>query len=93
VPRASTAKKLEMVKIAVENTFGRCVSDADTRSTASARDILPRSAQYISKGLHNAHRIGQYWTHIPECKEQAVCKEFEVIEDLRHILVGCKSPG
>jgi ribonuclease HI len=93
VPRASTVKKVETVKTAIEITFGRYVSEADVWKAVSAKDILPRSAQFLWKGLHNAHRIGHYWTHIPECEDRAVCSECEVIEDLEHILVGCKSPG
>ncbi|KAJ7708350.1 hypothetical protein B0H17DRAFT_1274165 [Mycena rosella] len=57
------------------------------------KDVLPRTAQFLWKGLHNAHRIGKYWTHIPECEDRAMCKDCEVMEDLEHILVQCKSPG
>ncbi|KAJ7748855.1 hypothetical protein B0H14DRAFT_2405991, partial [Mycena olivaceomarginata] len=34
-----------------------------------------------------------YWIHIPECGDCAKCKDCDVIEDLDHILTGCKSPG
>jgi hypothetical protein len=36
---------------------------------------------------------GKFWTHIPECEDRAKCKDCNVIEDLDHILTGCKSPG
>ncbi|KAJ7690494.1 hypothetical protein B0H17DRAFT_936010 [Mycena rosella] len=92
-PRASTRKKLEAVRMAVIDAFGRHVSDADIWRAASVKDFLPRTAQFLWKGLHNAHRNGTYWTHIPECEDRAMCKECEVLEDLEHILVDCKSPG
>jgi ribonuclease HI len=75
------------------NAFGRCVSDAEIWESVTVKDILPRTAQFLWRGLHNAHRIGRYWTHIPECEDRAMCKDCEVVEDLEHILVGCKSPG
>jgi ribonuclease HI len=93
VPRQSTLNKLETVREAVKNVFGRHVSDAEIWRVVSAKDILPRPAQFLWKGLHNAHRIGKYWTHIPECEDRAICKDCEVFEDLEHILVGCQSPG
>ncbi|KAJ6614056.1 hypothetical protein B0H10DRAFT_1950974 [Mycena sp. CBHHK59/15] len=92
-PRASTTKNLEAVRVAVYDTFDRRVSDADIWRSMSVKDFLPRTAQFLWKGMHNAHRIGSYWAHIPECKDRAVCKNCEVTEDLEHILVGCDSPG
>ncbi|KAJ7115678.1 hypothetical protein C8R44DRAFT_585141, partial [Mycena epipterygia] len=45
------------------------------------------------KGIHNAHRVGKYWSHIPECEDRAMCKDCGAVEDLDHILTGCSSPG
>ncbi|KAJ7920566.1 hypothetical protein B0H13DRAFT_2230749 [Mycena leptocephala] len=92
-PRPSTVKMLEVVRRDVENTFGWHVSDADIWKSVQAKDILPRTSQFLWKGLHNAHRIGNYWTNIPECEDRAVCKDCDKIEDLEHILIGCQSPG
>ncbi|KAJ7735410.1 hypothetical protein DFH07DRAFT_753894, partial [Mycena maculata] len=49
--------------------------------------------QFFWKGLHNAHWIGKYWSHIPECEEHATCQECCVTEDLNHILTECSCPG
>ncbi|KAJ7738442.1 hypothetical protein B0H14DRAFT_3097448 [Mycena olivaceomarginata] len=92
-PRKSTVTNLQKIRGAMENTFGRVVSDADIWKAVSVKDILPRTAQFLWKGIHNALRIGTYWTHIPECGERAKCRDCEVTEDLEHILVGCRSPG
>jgi ribonuclease HI len=92
-PRTSTELNLEVVREAVKDIFGRYVSNSDIWKAVSVKDILPRSAQFLWKGIHNAHRIGKYWTHIPECEDRAWCKDCEVIEDLNHILTECKSPG
>ncbi|KAJ7301675.1 hypothetical protein DFH08DRAFT_723969, partial [Mycena albidolilacea] len=92
-PKLSTIKNLELVRKAAEDIFGRYVSDANIWRAVHAKDILPRTAQFLWKGLHNAHRIGKYWVHIPECEDRAICKECNVTEDLAHILVGCRSPG
>ncbi|KAJ6611807.1 hypothetical protein B0H10DRAFT_1653032, partial [Mycena sp. CBHHK59/15] len=92
-PQASTTKNLEAVRLAVYNTFDCRVIDTQIWRSMSVKDFLPRTAQFLWKSIHNAHRIGTYWTHIPECKDRAVCKDCEVTEDLEHILIGCESPG
>jgi ribonuclease HI len=91
-PRPSTTKTLEKVRKAAEDTFGRWASDTEIWRAVYVKEILPRTAQFLWKGLHNAHRIGKYWTHIPECADRATCKTCDETEDLEHILVGCQSP-
>jgi ribonuclease HI len=63
VPRASTVANLEIIRNTIEDTFGRNVSDADIWKAVTVKDILPRTAQFLWRGIHNAHRIGKYWTH------------------------------
>jgi hypothetical protein len=92
-PRPSTVKMLNIVKKAVETAFGQHVTDARVWQSVTSKELLPRMAEFLWKGLHNAHRIGKYWTYIPECKDRAICQECGVLEDLDHILVECASPG
>ncbi|KAJ7314190.1 hypothetical protein DFH08DRAFT_917899 [Mycena albidolilacea] len=92
-PCPSTTKTLELVRKAAEESFGRCVSDAEIWKAVHTKELLPRTAQFLWKGLHNALKIGKHWGHIPECEDRASCKECDVTEDLAHILVGCRSPG
>jgi ribonuclease HI len=93
VPRTSTVNRLKVVRKAMKDTFGRHVSEAEIWKAAFNKDFLPCTAQFLWKGLHSAHRVGKYWNHIPECGDHAKCKDCDVVEDLDHILVGCKSPG
>ncbi|KAJ6582752.1 hypothetical protein B0H10DRAFT_2168247 [Mycena sp. CBHHK59/15] len=61
-------------------------TDEEIWKSLTTKDILP--------GIHNAHRIGRSWDHIPECEERAVCANCNnVVEDLDHILLKCKCPG
>jgi ribonuclease HI len=85
---------LQTVRTAVEESFDRRVTDADIWKAVSTKDFLPRTAQFLWKSIHNAHRIGKYWTHIPECEDHAICSGRDgVTEDLDHILLKCASPG
>ncbi|KAJ7691828.1 hypothetical protein B0H17DRAFT_1159747 [Mycena rosella] len=92
-PRPSTTRMLDVVRKAAADIFDRHVSDADIWKSLTPKDFLPRTAQFLWKGIHNVHWIGRYWTHIPECEERATCKDCDVVEDLEHILLKCESPG
>ncbi|KAJ7081745.1 hypothetical protein C8R44DRAFT_836556 [Mycena epipterygia] len=85
-PRKATARMLEVVRAAVDTVFDRHVSDADIWIVVANKDFLPRTAQFLWKGL-DAHRIGKYWTHIPECEDRAECQCCGTTEDLEHILI------
>ncbi|KAJ6626679.1 hypothetical protein B0H10DRAFT_1780815 [Mycena sp. CBHHK59/15] len=84
---------LEVVRREAVKEFHKYVSDTEIWKSVNSNDFLPRTAQFLRKGLHNAHRIGNYWTHIPECKERATCRDCGTTEDLEHILIKCTSPG
>ncbi|KAJ7781921.1 hypothetical protein DFH07DRAFT_728803 [Mycena maculata] len=93
-PRPSTSKMLETVKKEARNAFGRYVTDTDIWKALRTKDFLPRTAQFLWKGVHNMLRIGKYWTYIPECGEHTVCSECDdATEDLEHILLKCTCPG
>ncbi|KAJ7200337.1 hypothetical protein GGX14DRAFT_372352, partial [Mycena pura] len=92
-PRVSTELKLETIREAAYEAFGRHVSNAEIWSSLGVKDFLPRPAQFLWKSVHNAHKVGSFWTHIPECEDRAVCAACGVLEDLDHILVRCDNPG
>ncbi|KAJ7890740.1 hypothetical protein B0H13DRAFT_1626199 [Mycena leptocephala] len=84
---------LEVVRGAAKEAFERYVSDSNIWRAVYTKDLLPRTTQFLWKGLHDAHRIGTYRTHIPECEDRAICKNCDILEDLEHILVRCGCPG
>ncbi|KAJ7842588.1 hypothetical protein B0H13DRAFT_2239369 [Mycena leptocephala] len=84
--RTATRKHLDL-------SFKKYVSDEEIWMATRGKDILPRTAQFLWKSLHNAHKVGHYWTHIPECEERAICQTCGTEEDLEHILTKCESPG
>jgi hypothetical protein len=47
------------------------------------------------KVIHNAFKVGMWWTHIPRYEERAECHCIILgqIEDIDHILTKCEHPG
>ncbi|KAJ7489491.1 hypothetical protein FB451DRAFT_1025059, partial [Mycena latifolia] len=48
---------------------------------------------FLWKSLHSAHRIGDFWKHIPECEDRGICQFCDEPEDLEHIVLKCRRPG
>ncbi|KAF8173025.1 hypothetical protein K438DRAFT_1611225 [Mycena galopus ATCC 62051] len=71
----------------------RLVTDEDIWRSLRGKALTPRVSQFLWKSMHNAHRIGHYWTHIPECEDRAICQTCGVEESIEHILLKCVSPG
>ncbi|KAF8169669.1 hypothetical protein K438DRAFT_1467289, partial [Mycena galopus ATCC 62051] len=92
-PRASTDRKLEEVRETMLRMQNRNFANEEIWRSVRNKDFLPRTAQFIWKAMHNAHRVGSYWKHIPECDDRAICQECGETENLGHILVECASPG
>ncbi|KAJ7733387.1 hypothetical protein DFH07DRAFT_780608 [Mycena maculata] len=91
--KPSTLKMLETVRKDMETVFGRYITEAGIWWAVVTKDLLLKTAQFLWKELHNAHRIGMYWTHIPECEDRTTCQECGILEDLNYILLGFTSPG
>ncbi|KAF8164234.1 hypothetical protein K438DRAFT_1429458, partial [Mycena galopus ATCC 62051] len=92
-PRRSTNRRLAEVRESLKHQQDKLFTDEQIWCSIRIKDFLPRTAQFLWRAMHNAHRVGEYWKHIPECEERAICQDCGEVEDLEHILVKCKSPG
>ncbi|KAJ6524024.1 hypothetical protein B0H19DRAFT_972430 [Mycena capillaripes] len=57
------------------------------------KDITRQICTFLWKSAHGAHRLGKFWTHIPECEERATCHHCDETESLEHVLLHCRRPG
>jgi ribonuclease HI len=91
--RLSTKEKLNEVRESLKHLQNRVFSDTEIWGSIRNKDFSPCITQFLLKAMHNAHRVGNYWKHIPECKDRAVCQTCGREENLEHILIKCSSPG
>ncbi|KAI0711597.1 hypothetical protein C8Q76DRAFT_797874 [Earliella scabrosa] len=56
-------------------------------------DVSRRASEFLWKSIHDAHKVGSYWTHIPQMHHRAVCPRCGDTESLEHILVSCELPA
>ncbi|KAI0656990.1 hypothetical protein C8Q70DRAFT_920538, partial [Cubamyces menziesii] len=56
-------------------------------------DVSKRARDFIWKIVHDAHRVGRYWSNIPGYETRATCSKCGVIEDMDHVLTKCTAAG
>ncbi|KAJ7698529.1 hypothetical protein B0H16DRAFT_1349472 [Mycena metata] len=93
VSRKATDRNIELVLSAVKAAFSSPATAASIWKSIRHKDISRNIRNWLWKSMHNAHRVGKYWEHIPECGERANCVHCGAEESLQHILLECPSPG
>lgn len=57
------------------------------------KDFPRQVKNFLWKSLHSTHHIGKFWSHGPECADQATCQFCGEPEDPEHIALKCRRLG
>ncbi|KAI0677753.1 hypothetical protein C8Q78DRAFT_1090248, partial [Trametes maxima] len=91
--RETTQKNLRQVREEVKQLTGT-ESRTEAVWKALRRDPIPRKIRdFLWKALHGAHRVGEYWNHIPGYEQRGLCAKCGTHETMEHILTKCTAPG
>ncbi|KAJ6571170.1 hypothetical protein B0H19DRAFT_847804, partial [Mycena capillaripes] len=91
--RKATDNTIKQVLTATQQNFNRLPLPAEIWKSIRHKDFTRQTRNFLWKSMHDAHRIGQFWKHIPTCEQWGICQYCEETEDLEHILLKCKRPG
>ncbi|KAJ7475478.1 hypothetical protein B0H11DRAFT_1727382, partial [Mycena galericulata] len=94
--RPATDEMIKQVQTAIHHNYRRTSTPALIWKSIRHKDFTRCGRQirnFLWKSMHNAHRIGKFWKHIPECEEWGTCQFCGEVEDLEHILLKCERPG
>ena len=83
---------LAITKHAVNDITGKYLDDSKVWK-GTQWDFSKAYRTFIWKSIHSTHKIGAYWTRIPDFEHRESCPKCEVTEDLEHILLHCDIPG
>ncbi|KZW03098.1 hypothetical protein EXIGLDRAFT_574957, partial [Exidia glandulosa HHB12029] len=90
--RRRTTANINKVKAAVERQNGSVPTEDQIWTAIKSRDVARNVRNFLWKGLHGGHKIGDYFTNMPApWRDYALCPLCNVTEDLQHILFGCSS--
>ena len=92
-PRPATTRMLERA-LERARQMGRPEAIAsDVWRTLRHKDIQRKVVDFIWKTVHDAHRVGKYWSKIPGYEERGLCKVCRVEDNIEHILIHCRASG
>ncbi|KAJ6539700.1 hypothetical protein B0H19DRAFT_370253 [Mycena capillaripes] len=73
VSRKATEENVKKIQEALKENFGNSPKPSAIWASIRQKDISRNVRNFLWKSMHSAHRLGKYWTHIPECEERANC--------------------
>ncbi|KAJ6536923.1 hypothetical protein B0H19DRAFT_867426, partial [Mycena capillaripes] len=91
--RKATAENIGLVQEALKTQYAKTPTAEKIWKSMRHKDITRQIRTFLWKSAHGAHRLGKFWTHIPECEERATCHHCDETESLEHVLLHCRRPG
>jgi ribonuclease HI len=87
--RLKTEIQLEITRGAIEEISGNPPTDENIWNSLQNKDISRQICTFLWKNMHNAYKIGHFWTTIPQHKHKSTCPHCQTIESMEHILTEC----
>ncbi|OJT15040.1 Ribonuclease H1, partial [Trametes pubescens] len=91
--RKATKRNLMLTAVAIKEACGRTPTEGRVWEGLRKDPVSRKVRDFLWKAIHGAHRIGQYWEHIPGYEERGACASCGGREDMSHILTECSAPG
>ncbi|KJA27410.1 hypothetical protein HYPSUDRAFT_131111, partial [Hypholoma sublateritium FD-334 SS-4] len=89
--RRDTTMRLDITRHSVEelNADGKYPTDKDIWYSIRSTALTKSTRGFLWKNMHNAYRIGDKWTSIPNFEHRAKCSLCGIEETMEHILLEC----
>ena len=91
--RQGTNIMTDMVRWAIKDRAEKLPTDRAIWKSLRNQDIDKKIRAFAYRSLHDSHKLGPYWDHIPNCQYRADCPKCETIETLEHVLTDCQASG
>ncbi|EIW61280.1 ribonuclease H-like protein [Trametes versicolor FP-101664 SS1] len=91
--RRATTRGVSEAVASVAKTTGAEHREAALWMLLRKDPIAKRVRDFIWKALHQAFRVGGFWSNIPGYEERSRCSRCNCEESMEHILTECGAPG
>ncbi|KAG1727118.1 hypothetical protein EDB19DRAFT_1643159, partial [Suillus lakei] len=91
--KRATLMNLDMTRHAIRDISTSLETDDKIWISCRHPDISKKIQLFLYKSIHNTHRIGNFWSNIPNYEQRATCHQCnEDTESIEHILIECSNP-
>ncbi|KAF8665531.1 hypothetical protein AX14_006591, partial [Amanita brunnescens Koide BX004] len=91
--RRAAALNLALTQETNKTRLGLTPTPAQVWQSLADKVVSRPARVFLWKCLHGAHRVSQYWSHIPELGQRAECHICNTEESMSHILTECPASG
>ncbi|KAI0684024.1 hypothetical protein C8T65DRAFT_622841, partial [Cerioporus squamosus] len=91
--REATVRTTEQVRAALYHTTKTMPTVPSLWKSIRDKTVPRRMRDFWWKAMHDALRVGHYWTKIPGYEQRAQCQVCDCEDSLEHILLECDAPG
>jgi ribonuclease HI len=92
-PRRTTEANIGRVQANAEVEYDTAPTPETIWRSTRHKDLSKKSREFLWKCLHDAYKIGKYWSRIENYEQRGLCAHCDTEESMEHILTGCSAPG
>jgi ribonuclease HI len=92
-PRPSTQLNIDRIQACTINYYDVSPSYETIWKSTRHKDLTKKTQEFLWKSIHNAFKIGKYWSHIKDFEDRGRCPHCDTDETMEHILTECDAPG
>jgi hypothetical protein len=92
--RAASVLNVGITKACIEELTKKSPTDQKVWASLRSKDFPPRIRAFLWKAMHNAYKIGKYWSNIPSFEQRGLCHACDNVEEsMEHVLTECRASG
>ncbi|EPS93004.1 hypothetical protein FOMPIDRAFT_1136984 [Fomitopsis schrenkii] len=92
-PRTSTTVQIEATRDHLRAIPNADDEELDIWEGIRHKDIRRTVTDFLWKCAHRAHRVGHFWSKIPNYEDRATCPRCHELDSIEHILLHCSATG
>ena len=92
-PRRGSDLNVGRIQACVEELFDITPTPEAVWRSTRHKDLTKKTQDFLWKCIHDAFKIGRFWSRIENHERRGMCTLCEVEESMEHILTECEAPG
>ncbi|KAH9857856.1 hypothetical protein C2E23DRAFT_707174, partial [Lenzites betulinus] len=92
-PRKRTALTIARIQTTLNEDHNLFPKEEKLWRDLRRPEISRRASDFLWRCMHEAYKVGDYWSNIPGYEQRETCRKCEVVETMEHILTECDAPG